>query len=168
MFGTGARADLVTFFLTHANGDFSASDVAEIGYSKRNLAIILEEFSLSGLFDKYLQRNQQRYRLIKNDQLANVLGPIPVYTPSWQLIFEVILPLRECIGRTEKSSESTKVVEIRNLLFACQKKMQRLSLTPPPLHTNFQAYWNAFSEWLLDIVRKLAYGDFPDRSFLAS
>ena len=54
IFGTGARADLITFFLTHPKSDFAASDVAEIGYSKRNLAEILEEFCFSGLFDKFL------------------------------------------------------------------------------------------------------------------
>ncbi len=62
VFGTGARADLLTFFLIHAKSDFSASDLVEIGYSKRNLAWILEELCLSKLFDKLLIRNQQKYR----------------------------------------------------------------------------------------------------------
>ncbi len=166
LFGTGARADIVTFFLTHAKLDFSASDVAEIGYSKRNLAEILEEISLSGFFDKFLLRNQQRYRLIKHDHLAKVLGPIPDYAPSWRIILEIFLPVRDCIHRTENSSESTRVVEMRNLLMACQKNLKRLGLIPPSLQTNFHAYWHAFSEWLLEIVRQLAQGDFPNTSFL--
>jgi hypothetical protein len=161
MFGIGARADLVTFFLTHAKLDFAVSDVAEIGYSKRNLAEILEEFCLSGLFDKFLLRNQQRYRLIKNDQLARILGPIPEHAPSWRLILEILLPLRDCIKRTQNDSESTRVVAIRTLLTALQKNLQRLSLTPPPLQTNFQAYLSAFREWLLGIVHRLAQGEFP-------
>lgn len=168
IFGTGARADLVTFFLTHEKSDFSASDVAEIGYSKRNLAEILEEFCLSGLFDKFMLRNQQRYRLIKNDHLVKVLGPIPEYIPSWRMIFEFLLPLRDCINRTAKSSESTRVVEIRNSLMASQKNLERLNLTLPIWQTDFHAYLNSFSEWLIDIARKLAQGDFPDKSFLKS
>ena len=166
IFGTGARADLVTFFLTHAKSDFAASDVAEIGYSKRNLAEILEEFCLSGLFDKFLLRNQQRYRLIKNDQLVKVLGPIPEYTPSWRMIFEFLLPLRDCINRTANSSESTRVVEIRNFLIASQKNLVRLNLSSPIWQADFNAYLNSFSEWLIEITRKLAQGDFPDKSFL--
>jgi hypothetical protein len=158
IFGTGSRADLVTFFLTHTNADFSASDVTEIGYSKRNLAEILDAFSLSGLFDKFLLRNQQRYRLIKNDQLLKILSPIPAYAPLWRVILEVLLPLRECIKRTENSSESTKVVEIRNLLITLQKHLHRLNITPPPLQNNFKAYLNSFSKWLLEIVRPLAQG----------
>lgn len=165
-FGTGARADLVTFFLIHPNSDFAAADLSEIGYSKRNLAVIMEEFCLTGLFDKFLLRNQQRYRLIKNEQLIKVLGPIPDYAPSWRIILEILLPIRDCIQRIENSSESTKVVEIRNLLMTLQKQLERLDLTPPPWQTNFSAYLHTFHNWILEIVRKLADGDLPDKSFL--
>ena len=166
IFGTGARADILTFFLIHAKSDFSASDLIEIGYSKRNLAEILEELCLSKLFDKFLLRNQQRYRLIKNDQLLKVLGPLPEYTPSWCMIFKILLSLRDCINRTVNSSESTQVVEIRNLLMNFQEDFKRLNLTPPLWHNNFQEYLNLFSKWLLDIAGKLAKGNFPDNFFL--
>jgi hypothetical protein len=160
IFGTNARADLITFFLTHKKSDFAASDVTEIGYSKRNLAEILEDLCLSGLFDKYLVRNHQRYRLVKNEQLIKVLGPVPEYAPLWRLLLEVLLPIRDCITRIENYSESTKVVEIRNLLTTLQKKMQRLNLTPPSFQTDFHAYLNLFAKWLLEIVQKLAQGDY--------
>ena len=159
IFGTSARADLITFFLTHPKVDFAASDVAEIGYSKRNLAEILEEFCLSGLFDKFLSRNQQRYRLVKNDQLIKVLGPIPKYAPSWRKIFELLLSIRDGFIRTEKSAESTRVVEIRNLLTTFQKHLNSLDLAPPAWQTNIHAYLDAFGQWLIEIVRKLAQGE---------
>jgi hypothetical protein len=168
IFGTGARADLVTYFLTHAKSDFAASDVVDIGYTKRNLAEILEEFCLSGLFDKFLLRNQQRYRLIKKDQLIKVLGPVPEFTPSWRIVFEILLQLRDCIKRNENNSESTKVVEIRNFLIAHQKNLQKLDLIPPPMQTNFHSYLNSFTEWLIEIIRQLAQGDFADKSFLTT
>lgn len=162
LFGTGARADLVTFFATHVKGDFSASDLTEIGYSKRNLAEILEELALTGLFEKFLLRNQQRYRLAKNDHLVRALGPLPDYAPSWRVIFEILLSLRMCIKRTENSSESTKVVEMRNLLQTLEKSLQKLHLKPPPLQTHFQAYLDSVYAWLLDIARKIAKGNFLD------
>ncbi len=166
IFGTGTRADIIAFFLTHPKTDYAASDLVEIAYTKRNLLETLDEFCLSGLFSKYLQRNQQRYRFSKNDQLVKALGPVPKYVPSWRLILEILFPLRDCIKRTEKSSESTKVVEIRNLLTTLQKELHKLNLTPPPFQPNLPAYWKSFSEWLLEIIGKLAYGNITDKSFL--
>lgn len=157
-FGVGARADLMTFFLMNAQADFSASDLVEIGYSKRNLAEILEEFCLGGLFDKFMLRNQQRYRLNKNRQQVQVFGAIPEHAPLWRIFFELLLSLRNCIKHTANSSDSTKVVEIRNLLLSHQKQLQRLNLTPPPMQTNFNAYLNSFGEWLIGIARSLAQG----------
>lgn len=162
IFGPGARADLVSFFLTHSQADFSAADLTEIGYSKRNLAEVLDDLSFSGLFDKFMLRNQQRYRLSKNDQLVHVLGPVPHYAPAWSRIFQLIFSLRDCIIRTENSSESTKVVEIRNLLILQEINLKMLNREPPPFQTNFRAYLSSFREWLLEIVRNLSQGN-PDK-----
>ncbi len=168
MFSPGARADLITFFLTHRKSDFAASDLEEIGYTKRNLLEILEQFSLSGLFHQSTLRNQYRYSITKNDRLINLLSPIPEFAPSWRLTLEVLLKFRDCIKRNEKNAESTKVVEIRNLLTSLQNSLEKLNLTPPPLQPNLQLYWNSFSNWLLEIVGKLARGDFSDKTFLSS
>jgi hypothetical protein len=165
LFGTGARADLVTFFLTHGKTDFSASDVVKTGYSKRSISEILEEFCLSGVFNKFFMRNQQRYRLMKREQLLGILGPIPEYAPSWGTIFEVLLPLRDCLNRKGNISESTRIVEIRNLLIASQNKLEVLGLTPPFWQGNLGTWRDAFGEWLIKIASQLAKGDFSDRSF---
>jgi hypothetical protein len=160
LFGTGARADLISFFLTHEDIDFSISDTVVIGYSKRNLAEILEELYLGGLVDKILVRNQQRYRLSKREQLIKFLSPLPKNTPQWRHIIEVILPLRSCLQRIDGSSESTQVIEIRNLLISLHDKLKKLKLTPPPFDTDISKYLGTFAEWLLNTIQKMAQGDF--------
>ncbi len=150
LFGTGARADLITFFLVHPDTFFSIAEVTEIGYSKRNLAEVLNDLHFSNLFDKSMQGNQQRYRLKKNSALFQVLIPIPQYAPSWLPIFRVLLSLRTCLQRIENSSESTKVVEIRNCLKQHEKLLKKLELMPPPFQNSFPAYLIAFSQWILD------------------
>lgn len=165
-FGTGARADLLTFFLIHAKSDFSASDLVEIGYSKRNIAEILDELYLSKILDKFLLRNQHRYRLIKNDELLGLLGPLPEYTPSWRLIFEVLFSLQDCIKRSLNSSKTTQAIEIRNLLITRESHLKRLNLSPPVWKNDYQAYLDSFGEWLIDIVSKLASGEFPSNLYL--
>lgn len=160
LFGPGARADLVTFFLTHPKSNFAVADLVEIGYSKRNLAEILEEFSLSGLFERSMQRNQQRYRLARNDRLIKVLVPVPRQTPSWSLILKFSLSIRQCIKQIENYSESTRVVEIRNLLIEHKDDLDKLGIISPVFQRGFQEYLTAFDNWLMRIFDKFAHGDF--------
>ncbi len=155
IFGTGARADLITFFLVHPDSHFSIAETAEIGYSKRNLAEILNDLRLGGLFNIFMQGNQQRYRLIKNDQLFSVLNPIPKSAPSWRHIFKVLLTLRDCAKRSEDFSDSTRVVEIRSCLALLEESIHRLGISPPSFHGNFPSYLDSFSEWLLGWVSYL-------------
>ncbi len=158
IFGTGARADLVTFFLVHPNTDFSIAEAAEVGYSKRNLAEVLEDLHFGNLFTRFMQGNQQRYRLNKDSPLFQMLKPIPEYVPPWHLIFKILLSLRACIQRTENDAESTKVVEIRNCLKEHEKSLQKLGLTHPPFQKIFSVYLEDFSRWILEWTSLLAKG----------
>ena len=118
LFGVGARADLIMFFLTQKKNDFAVSDVTEIGYSKRALAEVLEGFTLSGIFDGAMVRNQRRYHFAKRDLVLKFVGPLPEFILSWRYIIEVLLTLRACILSVEKKSDNIKVVEIRNILIS--------------------------------------------------
>lgn len=150
VFGTGARADLIMFFLTHGDVDFSISDTIEIGYSKRNLADILEELQLSGLVDQSLLRNQYRYHLLKRKELLKILGPLPKYIPSWRHVIEVILPIRTCLQRIKNSSESTQTIEIQNLLISIHSKLKKLQISPPSFDGDISKYMRSFNQWLMD------------------
>lgn len=154
--GTGARADLLTFFLVHKDRNFSIAEVAEVGYSKRSLAELLDDLHFGNLFERFLQGNQQRYRLNKNSALFEMLKPVPKFAPSWQLIFKVLLTLRTCIQKAESSSESTKVVELRNCLKGLEQPLQKLRVTPPSFQKDFSVYLKTFSQWLLDWTNHLA------------
>lgn len=161
LFGTGARADLITFFLTHKEDtDFSISDTVSIGYSKRNLAEILEELWLSRFVDKSLLRNQQRYRLLKREHHLGILGPLPKYIPLWRHIIEVVIAIRVCLQRIKHSSETTQVIEMRNLLASRQANLKRLKLISPSFEGNIPQYMISFSQWLVNFVSKMAEGDF--------
>ncbi len=157
IFGTGARADLVTFFLVHLNIDFSIAEVAETGYSKRNLSEVLDDLHFGNLFDRFMQGNQQRYRLKKNSPLVEMLKPIPKYVP-WHLIFKILLELRACIHDTDNSADSTKVVALRNCMKEHEMSLQKLGLNPPPFENNFALYLENFSQWVLNWTDLLAKG----------
>jgi hypothetical protein len=158
IFGTGARADLVTFFLVHPNANFSIAEI-DIGYSKRNLAEVLDDLHFGNLFERFMQGNQQRYQLHKNSPLFQMLKPIPDHAPAWHIVFKVLLSLRNCIHRIEKYAESTKVVELRNCLKEHKNSLQKLGITPPAFHNNFPAYLENFSQWILEWSDLLAKGE---------
>lgn len=160
VFGTGARADILTFFLVHPKIDLSIAEVAEIGYSKRNLAEILDDLHFGNLFDRFMQGNQQRYRLKNNSSLFQILDPIPQFAPSWHLIFKILLSLRICIQRIENYAESTKVVELRSCLKKHEKTFQKLGISPPSFHNDFTSYLDNFKKWLIDWTSQLAEGVF--------
>lgn len=151
-FGTGARADLIVFFLTHEKSDFPISDIVECGYSKRNLAEILADLCLSGLVDQSLVRNQHRYRLLKREELLKILGPFPRYTPSWRHLIGIILPIREILQRIKDMSESTQAIEIQNLLELLHSKLKKLKLVAPSFDGDVSKYMSSFKQWLLESV----------------
>ena len=66
----------------------------------------------------------------------------------------------------EKASESTQVVELRNILLSMQNQLQRLDLCPPPFQGDLHSYLEAFRRWLINIATRLAEGKFPGTSFL--
>lgn len=155
LFGVGARADLIAFFLAQKKSDYAISDATEIGYTKRNLADVFENFVRAGIFDLFLARNQQRYRFIKRDEFAKMLSPLPQFMPPWRKILEVILKVRERIKWIEKQSDSTKIVEIRNLLTDMEEQLTQLNLTVPPIQSDFRIYWDSLCSWILGILPSL-------------
>ncbi len=162
LFGIGARADLITFFLTQEQRDYAVSDTIEIGYTKRNLADVLEGFARAGIFDVFMVRNQQRYRFTRRNDFLKILSPLPKFMPSWRYLFEVILKLRDCIQRIEKKPDEIKAVEIRNALMDLEDPLHRLNLTPPPIQSDFSAYWDSFTKWLLEILKSLSLGAYKN------
>ena len=157
IFGPGARADLLTFFLLHPNRDFSIAEVAEIGYSKRNLTEVLDDLYVGTLWDRFMQGNQLRYRLKINSPLLQMLKSIPEYAP-WHLIFKMLLSLRVCLQRTENYADSTKVVELRNWLKEHARSLQKLELTPPVFQNSFPEYLINFNQWIIEWTSHLAKG----------
>lgn len=159
IFGTGSRADILTFFLVHPNIDFSIAQISEeTNYSKSSLTEMLDDLYLGNLFEKFRKGNQQRYRLKENTPLINALNPIPTYKP-WHQIFKILLDLRECLLLTQKLSESTKVVELLKCLKKHESSLQLLRHAPPIFDNDFSSYIEQFNSWILHWTDHLAKGD---------
>ncbi len=160
VFGVGTRADLITFFLTQKNKDFTVSDLTEIGYAKSNLVAALDSFVQSGLFEVFSIRNIRKYRFVKHEQMTKVIGTIPQFSPSWRQFLEILLPIRECLQRTEGKSTSTKIIEMQNTIKQFMHTLIQLNVCPPPFNADVHHSWHTFSEWILKLIRSYVEGDF--------
>lgn len=159
-FGVGARADLFTYFLTETKSDFTASDAVDIGYGKRSLAEILDSLALSGFLTSTMIRNQRKYELTKTEQLKGLIGEPPEFSPPWRHILEILISLRYNLYQSEKSSNTTKVITIRNDLERMKNLLKSIHLSPPILESDSDQYWEIFSKWLLEYVKAIAQGNF--------
>jgi hypothetical protein len=159
-FGVGARADLFTYFLTEIKSDFTASDAVDIGYGKRSLAEILDNLALSGFLTSTMIRNQKKYELAKTEQLKRLIGEPPEFSPPWHHILEILISLRYDLYQSEKSSNASKVITIRNDLERKKNLLKSIHLFPPILESDPDQYWEIFSKWLLEHVRAIAQGIF--------
>lgn len=160
LFGTGARADLLVFFLTSEGSDFTAADATQLGYNKRSLADLLESFVESGLFDVLSIRNQHLYRFIKKNEMIQLLGKFPKIIPPWRLILEVVLPLWHCVESIENKPIAIQFTQTRSVLLKIENQLKLLHLEPPLFQSDFNAYLNSFSDWFLRFLHNMAQGNF--------
>ncbi len=160
LFGVGARADLLTFFLIQNETILTAADTVEVGYSKRSLADLLDNLVQSGLFATSMVRNQRKYELVMKEQLKKLVGQLPKVAPPWRRILEVLISLRTNLQQFEKNSTATNVVVIRNTLLHAKDMLPSLISSSPSLQSDLNQYLESFSKWLLDILNSFAHGNF--------
>ena len=160
-FGVGARADLLTFILTQNTMTFFASDIDEIGYSKRSLADLLDLCVQSGFFVTSIVRNQRKYEFIKYDQMKAFVGELPTIVPPWTPILELLIAIREIFQQSTKNSTTSNVILIRNKLKNMQEFIRKLNLPTPNLLTDPAHVWQAFTDWSLKTAHAYSQGYFP-------
>ncbi len=116
LFSPGAKADILTYFLTRNGMHFSAADLVEIGYSKRSLMTALDHLAISGVLAVTNVRNKKNYELKKSRELQVIIGKLPKIAPPWNKILQAIIAIRSVIPEMQNSSEMTKSVILRNCL----------------------------------------------------
>jgi len=158
LFGTGARADVLGLFLGSNEPDISVAEVAEIGYTKRNIATVLDDLAMGGVFVRTRVRNQFRYRWAKRAALEALVQPLPTKIPSWRPIVDLVLALYWFVERTESMPSVVRGVEAVNLLPSINRQIVALHLESPSLGQNPDKTWDRLARWALKIVRAVASG----------
>lgn len=114
--GPGAKADILTHFMTRSELQLSAADLIEIGYSKRSLLTALDHLASSGIVAVKQIRNKKKYELKRPKELQVVIGKLPKTAPSWIRLIRAIETIRAILPNLQTSSDTTKTILLRNCL----------------------------------------------------
>ena len=156
LFSPGAKADILTHFLTRPGMHFSASDLSEIGYSKRSLMTALDHLATSGVLALTNVRNKKNYELKKPKELQVIIGKLPKIAPPWIKILQAIVAIRAVIYEIQNSSKLTKGVIFRNCLIKIEPLLP--IFISPILHNNpdFERDWRS----VMEIFKAFQQGNF--------
>lgn len=156
LFGPGAKADALAYFITRNGMHFSAADLVEIGYSKRSLMTALDHLVTSDLLSVTPVKNRKSYELKKPRELQVIIGKLPKVAPPWNKILQMIIAIRSVIPEIQASSKITQGILLRNCLTNVEVLLPAIIsplLSDPP---NFEKDWKA----VLEIFNAFQQGNF--------
>lgn len=156
LFGLGTKADAIAYFLTKNVTKFSASDLVETGYSKRNLMIALDQLTASGILCATYIRNKKNYELKKTKELQILIGKLPKVSPPWHKILQAIIQIRAIIPEIQNSSEVTRSVILRNSLIKIEPLLPALIAPILRAAPDFRQDWKA----IIEIFNAFRQGNF--------
>ncbi len=156
LFGPGAKADILTHFLTRNGMPFSASDLGEVGYSKRSLMTALDHLATSGILVVTNVRNKKNYELRKSKELQVIIGKLPKIAPPWIKILQAITAIRAVIPEIQNSSKSTRGVLLRNCLIRIESLLPFFISPILHNHPDFEGDWKT----VIDIFKAFQQGNF--------
>lgn len=156
--GVGTRADVLCDLLAHRRGWVTASQLAEGGHSKRNVARVLAELDEAGMVVRHAAGNGLRFRLAQPAALSSLLAGDPEASPDWIRIFELAIGLLDVVA-LEATPSAVRRVEAHALRDALQPPADRLSLSAPPRTRGEPKAWELLIEWGTEQMAALAGGD---------
>lgn len=156
LFGPGAKADILTHIMTRNEIQFSASDLSEVGYSKRSLISALDQLATSGILVVTNVRNKKNYEIRKPKELQVIIGQIPKIAPPWIKILRVMMAIRALIPEIQNSSNITRGVLLRNCLIKTQPLLPFFISPIIHNHPDFKRDW----ETVIEIFKSFEQGNF--------
>ncbi len=156
--GVGARAEIMRAFLAQPQATYNAADLAlEIGYSKRNVAQVLEALRLGDVVQAVPVRNQLKYSLPHHRlvQLHEQLKPVPEKFMRWSSILHILTATMAVVQKTEAKSANVRAVEARAVVEKLAQPIRATQLPPPNTSVRGSDFWEEFVGWLMGLVDRV-------------
>lgn len=144
MFGIGARAEILRFFLCQGGG---ASSVAAIGaatnYTKRNVAEECETLANAGVLKVGMTGNRFYYSLANRAGLEAFVGSMPAVRPDWIAMFGVARQLVTLESSAATGTTRTFAVKARKFVDDMEADLGALGVDLPGSDVRGEDLWPA-------------------------
>ena len=133
-FGANARAEIILELLDENEGGRGRTVLAlsELGYSKRNVALVLDELVLAGVVTSNSEGNRARYRISNADAVRETFGPIPK-SGHWHVRLPIIAEFVKLALRIHNKDAMVQSVEAHKLYERLRPRLELLDLPPLPM-----------------------------------
>jgi len=133
IFGVSARADLAVALATRARDSEGAriSAILPVGYTKRTVALILNDLADAGVLEELVVNQAASYRSLKVAPLRALLAPLPKKAPSWPERFALVAAILESWRRSGARAPSTYAIELAKVLDGLRPLAARIGMKPP-------------------------------------
>jgi len=149
-FGANARAEILLALLTlPAHQDATARSLSELGYSKRNIALVLDELRFAGLVTASPDANRTRYRLAAPEPFAELFAPVPEQAMRWHVRLPLIARFVALAERIRGKDPLIQAVEARKTLANQSARLAALDVGAPSISSP-NTYWTELQTWLVD------------------
>jgi hypothetical protein len=160
LFGVSAKSEVILAMLVdrnHLNRFVSASELQSTGYSKRNVALVLDDLERASLLQRREKGNQVLYRLTNGPHLQK-LAPCTsgALLVRWDLLFPALLAGMDFLARD--SAAAVRSVEAMKLLDALRPSLETMQLDiPSPVRGEEERFGETVEQWLCTSLVKAAW-----------
>jgi len=152
-FGANARAEILLELLTRRSQPdhgLTALALSEVGYTKRNVALVLEDLVLAGILASTREGNRVRYRVMDPVGMERVLRPIPLTSGRWHLRLPVLATFVDLSLRLRGRDAVVQGIEARKTLERVMPWIISARVTGPAPTATVDTYWMRLQRWLVD------------------
>lgn len=160
LYGVGARADLLTLVMTQGKTTFTASEAVDLGYNKKTIANILDNFVDSGFFTSIFIGNKKEYNFIKINELKRMIGALPNIVPPWFHFLKFVLSMRNILQSSNKKTKVTNSIDFINNIKNIETTLKNLNLFPPAVNEDLENYWDRSTAWVEETIKAYAQANF--------
>jgi len=158
--GVGARADVLGELIARSGTWTRASDLAELGYSKRALAGILSELSDAGFAQQLPAGNALTFQIAHDDRFRALLGADALAFPNWARVMSMVLRFLE-LSSLEQESPTTRRIEGNKRRELLRRLSEELCLDTPPVTRGNPEAWEELMSWATRTAQELSAGVSP-------